>query len=243
MAYYIAEFPVDPATHATEFVELIASVASELEGDNIRALENVAVSVVHQGAGNVLAIVTYRSHELDMDWHTTALVTRDDNGARVRVEMLPVDQRSNLYQPSKPAIIDILLDSLGSAGEPPFLHRRAAVEISSKYVAHVERLLAGTANTQLPVLFTTKDFLAERALQEDMLVDRLYGLAVVFIESDKHVSKKLKKRLTANQTLPPLWPACLIWPGNDSSYRQRCRMRCNGAAPTIHSPEMHLSCH
>ena len=217
MPDYIAEFTVKPASHATEFMQLIAGISQGLKADANLSIEGVAVSVVQQPSGQVQAILTYRSHEMDRQWHTTALVTRTDNCAWVRVEMLPVNQVSSLYRPGKPAIIDVLLDSLGSTGDLPFVAQKSAIDVSNRYVAHVERLVAGTSSAELPVLYATAEFLNSKALNESELVNRLYGLALVFIESDKHVSKKLKKRLTSNGTTPPLWPACLIWPGNEVS--------------------------
>ena len=227
MARYVTNFPVDQAVNSTQFLKRLTSLATGAALQDVDTKDGVGFSTMHTAALGLHAVLSYKSVEHNGTWHTTALITRDNQNATVRVEMLPLDQSAEINRPRKPVVIDILLDELGATGELPFKTANCVVKISNQYVPHCERLAQGTSDSVLPVFYTTKDFLNGKQLDQDEIARRLYGLAHVFVESDKHVRKNLQKRLKAVDSKVSLWPACIIWP---------CK---EGVAPASMSFEVH----
>ena len=217
MANYIAEFPIDPATDGNVFLQRLTTLATSRVLLDEEMHEAMTFSIVHSAEHTITALFKYESVEHERRWHTSALITRNDENSFVRVEVLPLDKTAELYRPQKPLIIDVLLDALDSTGTPPFKATSAALNISNKFLPHCERLVKGTSNAYLPVFYATKDFIIERKLDQDDIAKRLYGLAHVFIEGDKYVRRNLQKRLKTIDNANTLWPACLLWPCNNGA--------------------------
>lgn len=213
MGHYIAEFTVDPESSLLLFLESFNRLVTGSELQSIATSEGVTSSVVHHNDGRINAILCYcERDDKNGDWRITAAISRTDSYANIRVEVRPLSGSIDLYRPRKPAIITLLLDGLKPVGELPFKASKSAFVVSNNYIAHIERLVAGTSQSDSPVIYTTKEFLASKGVEPDELAQRLYGLAYVLIERDKHMGKNLRKRLERQYKQLELWPASLLLP-------------------------------
>ena len=212
MAKFTALFPVQPAPTARQFLERVTD--SSLMDSLVvsEGVSEVSTSLNHCSSGKVTALITYNSNDNDAQWQTSALIARNDTRATVRVETQPLNQHSNLFTPAKPVIVDMLLDCFGSDIKPPFKLQKTATAVTNTYVPHIVSLVEGSSDTELPVVYATAEYLEQISVDAEVLAHHMYGMAHVFLETDKHIKKKIQSQINKKDIGVKLWRACVLWP-------------------------------
>ncbi|MFK8080519.1 MAG: hypothetical protein AB8B97_09550 [Granulosicoccus sp.] len=215
MAHSIIEFQVDPASDAGQFLELLTLMTTGPDLQQLATHNGVTSSITQHPDGRVDAMLGYRvREEQGHEWQVTAHIRRMDESASVRVETTPLNTSSSLHHPQKPALVSVLLNSLGSHGIAPFKASASAFTVTQTYVPHMAGLMSGTGTNQpdCPVVYVSKSFLAGKMLDADELAQRLYGMAYLWVEDNKHVGQKLQKLLAKQNATFKISPCCLCLP-------------------------------
>jgi len=211
MASTVFEIALTPGESINQFVCALTSFMTSPALDQLPTTSGMDLSIEKGADGIVRASMAYLFSQDDIVWSTCVSLVRNDLKATARIDVTPTDLSSDLHHPPKPEILELLLDALGEAGEGLFKNERVAKAIANTKVPQLESLIEGTSTASIPVCYVTSAFASSRNLDINTLAERLYGVAHVIVESNKHVGKKLEKRLRDNHSFS-LRSACVLWP-------------------------------
>lgn len=211
MASTVFEIVLTPSESINQFVCALTSFMTSPALDQLPTTSGMDVSIEKGADGIVRASMAYLFSQDDVVWSTCVSLVRNDLKAKARIDVTPTDLSSDLHHPPKPEILELLLDALGEAGQGLFKNERVAKAIANTKVPQLESLIEGTSTASIPVCYVTSAFASSKNLDINTLAERLYGVAHVVVESNKHVGKKLEKRLRDNHSFS-LQSACVLWP-------------------------------
>ena len=170
--------------------ELPASGRWELRSHS----ERVEALLSNRGRSSIAGF-KYTMADAEIDWMTTVVFSRDDQGCWVGVRTSREAQRAQLGLPpaKKPLIIKTLLSTLGGGLDGEVYVSDTPHNLTSTDLGKVTRLLNGDADNYLPVVYISRSF------EEHILVDpvpfakHLSGLAHILVEPNREFSRALQR--------------------------------------------------
>jgi hypothetical protein len=172
-----------------ELVDLPETGRWELRSDSER-LE----ALISARTGSSIAAFKHAMADEAIEWTTTIVFSRDQNGCWVGVRTSREAQRAQLALPAakKPFIVKTLLSTLGGGLDGEVYVSDAPHNLIPSDLGKAVRLLNGDADNYLPVIYISRTF-DERILIDPVpLARHLGGVAHVLVEPDRNFSRALQ---------------------------------------------------
>jgi len=210
MLSFASEFPVRDCEPAA-FVDCVTawlegSPHTKLPKDQLRELpetgrwdlrsdsERVEALLSSRG-GSSIAAFKHTMADAGIEWMTTAVFSRDDDGCWVGIRTSREAQRAQLGLPpaKKPFIVKTILSALGGGLDGEVYVSDAPHNLTSSDLGKATRLLNADADNYLPVVYISRSFEDRILIDPVPLARHLSGLAHVLVEPDRDFSRALQQ--------------------------------------------------
>jgi hypothetical protein len=172
-----------------QLLDLPASGRWELRSQS----ERVEALLSNRGQSSIAAF-KHSMADAEIDWTTTVVFSRDDDGCWVSVRTSREAQRAQLGLPpaKKPFIVKTLLSTLGGGLDGEVHVSDTPHNLSLSDLGKATRLLNGDADNYLPIVYISRSF-DDRILADPVpLARHLSGLEHVLVEPDREFSRALQ---------------------------------------------------
>lgn len=234
MLSFATEFPVDPKRTTGDFLEvgrdwILGSPHTTFNKDTLKPMltekswfachddNRIAVLQIQQD-DNKIAALRYTQNDSDLEWQTEVVMWHRDNASWVgiRVSREASVATSHLPSAKKPVLVRFLLDRLGGGFDGELQIGQRAHKFLEHEVDKAARVLLANAGCRLPVIYISRTFFDDYAIDVNSIANDLMGMGHVVVEPSRKFSYRLRMSVGGQNAYGG--SVGIYWPEDGGNY-------------------------